>query len=241
MGRLSIQSEENFDYTPPEPPAYEPKKVEPIPEPVVSEVTSAMPKITSEPKKPEEPTLINFGGSLAKGGGIFGGDNKADTSAPGGEGSSNPFGGNNIFGGSNSAEIKKPPTPSRKVEPQSTNADLSVFDVYKKRLTAIMTKHKPEKLDKIDGLLKGKFLGKEHELYAKTCKKYQIKEEAPYTGPPTSSTIASAFGDSSRMFGGTSTDNNTSTTAKPTDTGNSGGGIFGNGAKSSEKVTLVLG
>jgi len=52
------------------------------------------------------------------------------------------------------------------------------FRAYKKRLTEILTKHNPEKLNTVDYLLK-QFPNKEHQVYIQICKKCGVQPKPP--------------------------------------------------------------
>eukprot|EP00483_Globobulimina_turgida_P008321 UN08338 len=47
------------------------------------------------------------------------------------------------------------------------------YEVYKKRLQAILKQKNPQKINAVDALLR-KYRGKEHGVYAKVCSKYGI-------------------------------------------------------------------
>ena len=56
------------------------------------------------------------------------------------------------------------------------------YQVYKKRLEAILKQKNPKKLSAVDALL-AKYRGREHGVYAKVCQKYGITPKAEWTPP----------------------------------------------------------
>eukprot|EP00493_Phyllostaurus_siculus_P004181 UN04201 len=54
--------------------------------------------------------------------------------------------------------------------------------VYKERLRKLYKEHAPEKVSKVDDLIKKYTYTRIHEVYLKVCKKYSAKAEAEFDG-----------------------------------------------------------
>eukprot|EP00929_Paragymnodinium_shiwhaense_P038897 TRINITY_DN20488_c1_g2_i1.p1 TRINITY_DN20488_c1_g2~~TRINITY_DN20488_c1_g2_i1.p1 ORF type:complete len:2317 (+),score=571.89 TRINITY_DN20488_c1_g2_i1:93-7043(+) len=86
----------------------------------------------------------------------------------------------------------------------TASAGKSVVDEYRDRIKVVYTQHNPSKLGEVDNLLT-KNAGKEHELYLRVCKKYNVTPQAQYTAPASEAGAATATAAAGGLFGAAST------------------------------------
>eukprot|EP00439_Symbiodinium_sp_Y106_P032047 s2705_g3.t2 len=183
-------------------------------------------------------SLFGGGGGASSGGSLFGGGGASSGSLFGQASSGGALGGS-FLGGPTAG------TPSGGLFGGPAAAGTGQVDrkqAYRERMIKIYQQHNPSKVGEIDVLM-GKYVGQEHTMYLKICKKYNVQPEpeiSPGAGAPSpglgntggglfgGGTGAAPFGGaaSSGLFGGGAS----STFGAPH---SSGGGMFGGGASAS--------
>ncbi|CAE7588924.1 unnamed protein product [Symbiodinium sp. CCMP2592] len=107
----------------------------------------------------------------------------------------------------------------------SATGPVDVKQAYRERMIKIYQQHNPSKVSEIDSLM-GKYVGQEHTMYLKICKKYNVQPEPEIpqnTAAPTPGLgITGGGGTTSSLFGGGGA--------------SSGGSLFGGGASSSSSL-----
>eukprot|EP00931_Biecheleriopsis_adriatica_P102925 TRINITY_DN7782_c0_g1_i1.p1 TRINITY_DN7782_c0_g1~~TRINITY_DN7782_c0_g1_i1.p1 ORF type:complete len:2353 (-),score=629.77 TRINITY_DN7782_c0_g1_i1:22-7080(-) len=190
-----------------------------------------------------------FGAAATSGGGLFGSSGGASSSSLGGSlfgGSASSSGGlggasssSSFFGSSSSGGAGLFGTPAASAPAAGGGVD--VKQAYKDRMVKIYQQHNPSKVGEIDTLM-GKYVGQEHTMYLKICKKYNVPPEpeikaggAPSSGgglfgsAPSGVAMGGGFGmQSSGGFGGMQSSGSSSPFG-----GAAQGGLFGGGASSS--------
>ncbi|CAE7529001.1 NUP145 [Symbiodinium natans] len=157
------------------------------------------------------------GGGASSGGGLFG---QASPSGGGLFGQASPGGGASSGGGMFGQASPGGLSGAFGASPSALGAGgVDVKQAYRERMIKIYQQHNPSKVNEIDALM-GKYVGQEHTMYLKICKKYNVQPEPEIRGaasPGLGNTGGGLFGGAAAgsPFGGGAS---------------SGGGLFGGGA-----------
>ncbi|CAE7949118.1 unnamed protein product [Symbiodinium sp. KB8] len=173
--------------------------------------------------------LFGGGGGASSGGSLFGGGGASSGSLfgqasggalggslLGGPAAAAPSGGAGLFGG---AAATGP-------------GQVDVKQAYRERMIKIYQQHNPSKVNEIDALM-GKYVGQEHTMYLKICKKYNVQPEPEIS--QNAGALSSGIGNTGGgLFGGAAP-------SPPQAFAAASSGLFGGGAASTFGVPQTSG